>query len=190
MGDVTLIFSNNSLLVLKYCLYVPESKKNLILVSCLCKLNYSFLFNNKQVFIKLNNSFICLRSLIDSLYVIPLYALPSNENYHISQQRKEPNTNQTQLCHLNLGHINLYRIQRLVKSGILPSLILKDLPVCESCIEGKITKRPFTTKGYRVKECLELVHTDVCGPFNVHARGGYEYSLRLWRITPGLDMFT
>ena len=54
-------------------------------------------------------------------------------------------------------------------------MILEDLPVCESCIEGKITKRPFTTKGYRVKECLELVHTDVCGPFNVHARGGYEY---------------
>ena len=44
VGDVTLIFFNNSLLVLKYCLYVPKSRKNLILVSSLCKLNYSFLF--------------------------------------------------------------------------------------------------------------------------------------------------
>ena len=38
-----------------------------------------------------------------------------------------------------------------------------------------MTKRPFTTKGYRTKECLELVHTDMCGLFNVHAGGGYEY---------------
>ena len=47
MRDITLIFSYSSLLVLKDCLYIFESKKNLILVFSLCKLNYSFLFNNK-----------------------------------------------------------------------------------------------------------------------------------------------
>ena len=54
-------------------------------------------------------------------------------------------------------------------------MIPEDLLVCESYIEGKMTNRPFTTKEYRAKECLELVHTDVCRPFNVHALGGYEY---------------
>ena len=38
-----------------------------------------------------------------------------------------------------------------------------------------MTKRPFIAKGYRAKECLELVHIDVCGPFNVNAWGGYDY---------------
>ena len=38
-----------------------------------------------------------------------------------------------------------------------------------------MTKRPFKTKGYRAKEPLELIHSDVCGPINVKARGGYEY---------------
>ena len=38
-----------------------------------------------------------------------------------------------------------------------------------------MTKRSFTVKGYRDKECLELVHTDVCGLFNVHAWELYEY---------------
>ena len=85
MRDVTLIFYDNSLLELKDCLYVLEFRKNLISVCSLCKLNYSFLFNNKQVFIKLNNLFICSGSLIDSVYhVIPLSVLPSNENYHTS----------------------------------------------------------------------------------------------------------
>ena len=34
-------------------------------------------------------------------------------------------------------------------------------------------KRPFTAKGVKAKECLVLVHTDVCGSFNVQACGGY-----------------
>ena len=38
-----------------------------------------------------------------------------------------------------------------------------------------MTKRPFTAKGVRAKECLELVHTNMCGLFNVQACGGYEY---------------
>ena len=92
----------------------------------------------------------------------------------IISHKKELNTNQTQFWHLRLGHINLNKIERLVKSRILPFLIPKDLLVCESCIEGKMTKRPFTIKGYRTKECLE-VHTNMCGPFHVHAWGGYEY---------------
>ena len=71
--------------------------------------------------------------------------------------------------------MNLNRIQTLVKSKILPHLILEDLPVYESCIKRKMTKIPFTAKGYRGNECLELEHTNMCGPFNVHARGGYEY---------------
>ncbi|KAH9671727.1 hypothetical protein KPL70_017462 [Citrus sinensis] len=38
-----------------------------------------------------------------------------------------------------------------------------------------MTKRPFSAKGVRATVPLELVHTDVCGPINVQARGGYEY---------------
>ena len=49
------------------------------------------------------------------------------------------------------------------------------MEVCESCLEGKMTKRPFPTKGNRTNALLELVHIDVCGPINIIARGGYEY---------------
>ena len=34
---------------------------------------------------------------------------------------------------------------------------------------------PFIAKGYKAKECLELVYTNVYGSFNVHAWEGYEY---------------
>ena len=79
------------------------------------------------------------------------------------------------LWHLRLGHINLNRIEKLVKSGLLNELKETFLSVCESCLEGKMTKCPFSGKGYRNKEPLELVHSDLCSPMNAKTRGGYEY---------------
>jgi hypothetical protein len=38
-----------------------------------------------------------------------------------------------------------------------------------------MTNRPFKAKGNRAKEVLGLVHSDLCGPMNIQARGGYEY---------------
>ena len=70
---------------------------------------------------------------------------------------------------MRLGHINLNRISRLVKYEILDNLVLKPLPVYKSCIEGKMTKIPFSLKGNRPDDLLELVHTDVYGPINIRA---------------------
>ena len=108
-----------------------------------------------------------------------LYVLKPTDNllYHTTSNKriKLSPTNETFLWHLRLGHINLNRIQRLVRDVPLSDLEMESLPVCESCLEGKMTKRPFTSKGLRAKEVLELVHSDVCGPISVQARGGYEY---------------
>ena len=38
-----------------------------------------------------------------------------------------------------------------------------------------MTKRSFTVKGATAEGCLDLIHSDVWGPFSVYARGGYEY---------------
>ncbi|KAA0064277.1 gag/pol protein [Cucumis melo var. makuwa] len=61
------------------------------------------------------------------------------------------------------------------KNGLLNKLEDGSLPPCESFLEGKMTKRHFTGKGYRAKESLELIHSDLRGPMNVKARGGFEY---------------
>ena len=39
----------------------------------------------------------------------------------------------------------------------------------------KKKKNPFLLKEFRAKECLELVHTNVCKLFNVLSRGEYEF---------------
>ena len=60
-------------------------------------------------------------------------------------------------------------------SGHLSPLDVNVLPIYEPYLEGKMTMRPFKAKGYRAKEVLDLVHTDLCGPISTSARGGYEY---------------
>ena len=54
-------------------------------------------------------------------------------------------------------------------------MIPNDIPVYKSCIDGKITKKPFITKRHRTKECLELMNTDVYRTFGVHTQTGYGY---------------
>ncbi|XP_073057004.1 uncharacterized protein [Primulina eburnea] len=51
------------------------------------------------------------------------------------------------------------RLNRIVKDGPLRELNVHTLPVCESCLEGKM-KRHFSAKGNRAKEPLELIHSD------------------------------
>ena len=92
-----------------------------------------------------------------------------------TQNKRQNVSSNTFLWHLRLGHINLNRIRRLVKSRLLSQLEDNSLPPCDSCLRGKMTKRSFTKKGLRAKTPLELVHLDLCGSMNVKARGGYKY---------------
>ena len=178
VGLVELCF-NNKTLCLSDCLFVPDFKRNLVSVSCLVEHDLTVQFNS-SVSIKSNNAFICSGLLINGLYFLtPMsYSINAIENtddeqFPLSKKRKV--SNETYIWHLLLGHINSSRIHGLVKSGILNSLIFEPIPVCESCLEGKMTKRPFKAKGNRATIQLELVHIDVCGPMSVQARGGYEY---------------
>ena len=94
----------------------------------------------------------------------------NNSMVTVPTKRKQPSSNPTRLWHMRLGYINLNRINRLVKEGILGDLVLQPMEVCESCLEGKMTKRPFPTKDNRTTALLELVYTDVCGPINIRTR--------------------
>ena len=117
--------------------------------------------------------FICSSNTVDGLYIITpdkheLYNSELDNNSHVkSLKRKFPSTSDAYFWHLRLGHINSNRIQRLVKDGLLERLDFNEFPVYESCLEGKMTKRPFNAKGYRAKDLLELVHSDVCGPMSI-----------------------
>ena len=78
----------------------------------------------------------------------------------------------------------------MVTGGLISPLDVTALPVCELCLEGKMTLRPFKAIGYRAKEVLDLVHIDLCGPMSTSARGGTSISSPSLMITQGMDTST
>ena len=91
--------------------------------------------------IKRNGSFICFGIRSIGLYVItPNVSDESmmelnNLMVTIPTKRKEPSSNPIRLWNMRLGYINLNRINRLVKEGILGDLVLQPMEVSESYLE-------------------------------------------------------
>ena len=79
------------------------------------------------------------------------------------------------LWHLRLGHIADDTITKLEKLEILSHLESSSNPTCEACIQGKMTRSPFVRKMERAKEILEIIHSDIYGPFNQMATGEFYY---------------
>ena len=59
----------------------------------------------------------------------------------------------------------------------LKSLDYESFDTREPCLMGKMTKTPFSGTMERANDLLEIIHTDVCGPMSVKARGRYHYFL-------------
>ncbi|KAL4364065.1 hypothetical protein GQ457_04G018560 [Hibiscus cannabinus] len=66
-------------------------------------------------------------------------------------------------------------IEKLHKDGLLDPFVFEQIDVCESCLLEKMTKAPFSGKDERASDLLGLIHSDVCGPMNTQARGGFQY---------------
>ena len=79
------------------------------------------------------------------------------------------------LWHCRRGHISERRMTKLQKCGSLGSFDYESFDTCESCLLGKMTKLLFKGKVERASGLLDLIHTDVCSPMSVHARGGFVY---------------
>ncbi|KAJ9553795.1 hypothetical protein OSB04_017840 [Centaurea solstitialis] len=120
-----------------------------------------------------DNIFYFKATPVNGLYTVNLQD-NSSEIYHISKRSKDIE-DQTYLWHCRLGHINKKRVELLLKGGFLSNFDYKPFDNCESCLSGKMTKQPFNNENERATDLLEIIHTDVCGPFSHVARGGYRY---------------
>ena len=90
---------------------------------------------------------------------------------------KVDNDNTTYLWHCLLGHIGVKRMMKLHKDGFLESLDYESFDACEPYLLGKMTETPLFRTMERDTDLLEIIHTDVCDPMSVDARGKYRYFL-------------
>ena len=61
----------------------------------------------------------------------------------------------------------------MIKKSILPPLEFLDLDECIDCIKGKYVKK-IKKNVKQSTGILEIVHTDICGPFPVKSVDGYD----------------
>nr|GEV46482.1 retrotransposon protein, putative, Ty1-copia subclass [Tanacetum cinerariifolium] len=87
-----------------------------------------------------------------------------NSMYSISNKKAKSSLDSFYLWHCRLAHIDKKCITKLQKDGILKSANNEPYDKCESCISGKMKKKPFSHKIEKVNDVLGLIHTDVCGP--------------------------
>jgi hypothetical protein len=76
------------------------------------------------------------------------------------------NVTSSKLWHCRLSHISRGRMERLIKEEILAPLDFSD-GHCIECIKGKYVKHIKRMGVTRSSGVLEIIHTDICGPFNV-----------------------
>ena len=62
-----------------------------------------------------------------------------------------------------------------MKNEILPQFDFSDWDICLDSIKGKQTKQISKNFAIRSNGLLELIHTDICGPFDIPSWSGERY---------------
>ena len=163
IGTCTLTLSNGFVLVLEMTFHVPSLSRNLISVSRLIPLHFSFTFQDNVFNLFYKSNHIGTGILVDSLYRISLQNEATNNSLHVHIGTKRCNINEdsSMLWHRRLGHISIDRIKRLVKDGVLSTLDYIDIETCVNCIKGKQTNKSKKNAN-RSSNILEIIHTVIC----------------------------
>src|SRR5215216_5719458 len=172
VGTLPLHLPSGLVLDLNNCYLVLALSMNIISESCLMRDGYSFKSQNNGCSIYMTNIFYGHAPLMSGLYLLNLDSCDTHIHSIETKRCKVNNDSATYLWHCRLGHIGVKRMKKLHADGLLESL-----DACEPCLMGKMTKTPFSGTMERATDLLEIIHTDVCGPMSVEARGGYRYFL-------------
>ncbi|GJY45579.1 retrotransposon protein, putative, ty1-copia subclass [Tanacetum coccineum] len=140
--------------VIKQCNYAPSIVRGVVSFSCLLDLGFVHTVTSNGISVSLNGIF-----YFSAISVNGVFEIDMNDNVS------------------KLAHIGKTRMQKLQREGLLESINDGSYDKCESCISGKMTKKPFNNKIERAQIYLGLIHTDVCGPFRHVSRKGASYFL-------------
>ncbi|KAJ9551584.1 hypothetical protein OSB04_015629 [Centaurea solstitialis] len=177
IGDLELVLSSGLSIKLLDCCYSPEMARNIISFHALYKDGFKFKFDNDNgcILVYKNDCFYFKATPCNGVYESVICVGRDNNNLTLNVGSSNSELDKSSLWHHRLGHINKKRIAKLQSDGILESFDLKSDEECESCLLGKMTKSPFKGKMERGKDLLDLIHTDVCGPFRSATRHGERY---------------
>ncbi|KAL4353579.1 hypothetical protein GQ457_06G019510 [Hibiscus cannabinus] len=154
--------------------FVPDLGYNLLSVGQLMASGYPVVFDDVACIIKNKKSGKQVHVHKTPNNMFPL-DVSNMKNFILAASTKDD----SELWHLRYGHLNIKGLKLLSDKGMVLGLPkIGSLDLCEGCIYGKQTRKPFpVNKAWRATKCLELIHADLCGPMQTESLGGSHYFL-------------
>src|SRR6266699_1755735 len=175
VGTLPLRLPSGLVMNLNNCYLVPALSMNIISGSCLMRDGYSFKSENNGCSIYMDDIFYGHAPEMNGLFLLNLDSNDTHVHNINAKRFKSNNDDDVYLWHCRLGHIGIKRMKKLHSDGLLKSLDYESFETCEPCLMGKMIRAPFSGTMERATDLLEIIHSDVCGPISVVARGGYRY---------------
>ena len=96
----------------------------------------------------------------------------------VNNTERKYNMSQKERWHRALGHVNFKYLDAICREQLvtgIPNELESEFMKCKTCIENKMHNLPFSNNRTKVKDILEIIDTDVCGPFNTTGFNGEKY---------------
>lgn len=170
VGDVELSVFNGDCYIkstLNNVLHVPQMKINLFSVTSATKKGYKVTLTDQQCLFYKDNELCAIGNREGNYYVLEVSSGYMQESVAAVAALSD--------WHERLCHQNVEYVKKVLKKNNIE--YTGDSFQCVSCLEGKMHILPFTRSEQHTKECLELVHADLCGPMEVESIGGSRYFL-------------
>lgn len=175
-GDVSitiLVSKKRKKCTIRNVMYVPALRYQLLSISVLAKAGISAQFDNQGVRLLRNGDgkIVATGSISESgLYILDV--VPNSESSEISLSAT------LSVWHQRLGHVSQNAIKSMAKNNVVNGLQLTSnlvLP-CSGCILGKSHRSTIPKVSQsRSSRLLELIHSDLMGPFEEKTLGGSRY---------------
>jgi transposase InsO family protein len=190
VGNADILFSSGEIKSVSSILYTPGITKNLLSVGSLTDQHKTLVFRSNGCFV-INNHTHKVEVFAPRENGKGLYRLTGTQPNAGPEANLIHSNSHSALWHKRLGHFHTKGIQRMIHHKAVRGLPQLRFPkqICNGCQFGKHarTKLPKETR-HHASRPLELVHSDVCGPFRVNSLGGSrffvpfidDFSRKLW----------
>ena len=162
--------------ILSNVLHVPDFGYSLLSVSQMVSRGMQVSFQTEKCIASKESKVLATASLVGDLYIID-----------VATQIASAHVVSLQTLHERLGHVNAQGIASMIRNNVVSGINVNDIdiknvlnsksdnpfPICPACVFGKATRSviPKQRTSPRAQHCVDLVHSDVCGPLEVQSVG-------------------
>ncbi|MCO5601449.1 hypothetical protein L7F22_055572 [Adiantum nelumboides] len=185
LGNLHVTLPSGAAIIIRDIYHIPGLRRNILSVTAATSSGSSIEFFHDLCVIhfKLPNNQFEIIKLPQQNRLYPIKLTQSGHNTVIASTSiitlYLTKTVSTLMWHYRLGHINGHTLQRMAKHGLCSGLPpnLSSIDLCEGCIMGKASHKPFHRSQSRSSQLNQLVHSDLCGPMESASITGSLYFL-------------